>query len=333
MTPHNLIQRILAAYANLPVFLAVMFGLFAVLAYGFACARQRRLLVRWREILDAVAPAHLYRAATVRFDIRIFWFQLLFVTPAVAFVGSLYSAERLARALIAAHGAPALSLAGLPIADTFVQVFAALILGTFGAFAFHYAGHKTPLFWALHKVHHSAEALSPFTAARGHPLDTLLGGSISFVWRTLVVGGALWLTGGGFTPAAISLLGLLGMATLVQDALNHSHVPLSYGWFDRIWVGPLFHHVHHSADLKHRDKNFGGGVPVWDWLFGTLYLPDPSEVLRLGLNDDEIGDANPHNTVRGYMVEPMAAFARELGRLVGLRGLLPLREKVARRAG
>ena len=148
-----------------------------------------------------------------------------------------------------------------------------------------------------------------------------------------MVGAALWLTGGAFTPAALTLLGLLGMATLVQDALNHSHVPLSYGWFDRVWVGPLFHHVHHSADLKHRDKNFGGGVPVWDWLFGTMYLPDPHEALRLGLNDDEIGDANPHNTVRGYMVEPLAAFARELGKLARPKSLLPLREKVARRAG
>ncbi len=315
MTIHHLTRLYLAAYANLPVFLAVMFGLFAVLAYGFACFRQRRLLARWRDILGAVAPADLYKAPTVRFDIRIFWFQLLVVIPAGAFVGSLYSAERLARALIAAQGAPAIPLAGHPIADTLVQVFASVILGSFGAFLFHYAGHRTPLFWSLHKVHHSAEALSPFTAARGHPLDTLLGGSISFVWRTAVVGAALWLTGGVFTPAALTILGLLAMATLVQDALNHSHVPLSYGWFDRLWVGPLFHHVHHSADLKHRDKNFGGGVPVWDWLFGTMYLPDPAEALRLGLNDHEIGEGNPHNAVRGYMIEPMMDFWRELGRL------------------
>ena len=319
MSIHHLTGLYMGAYANLPVFLAVMFGLFAVLAYAFACVKQRRLLAAWRDVRDAVAPATLYRTLTVRFDIKIFWFQLLFVTPAVAFVGSLYSAERLAKLLIAAHGAPAISLGGHPIAATLFQVFASQILGTFGAFLFHYAGHKTPLFWSLHKVHHSAEALSPFTAARGHPIDTLLGGSISFVWRTLVVGVALYVTGGAFTPIALTILGLLGMATLIQDALNHSHVPLSYGWFNRLWVGPLFHHVHHSADLKHRDKNFGGGVPVWDWLFGTMYLPDPDEALRLGLNDAEIGEANPHNTVRGYMIEPMAEFARELLRLV--RGL------------
>ena len=313
----SLTPLVLAAYANLPIFLAVMFGLFAILAYAYAGVRRRALLTSWRDVRDAIAPLAVYQAATVRFDMRIFGFQLLVVTPAVAFVGSLYSAERLAALLVARQGVPALALgAGHPMAATLIQVFASQILGTFGAFIFHYAGHKTPLFWSLHKVHHSAEALSPFTAARGHPIDTLLGGSISFVWRTLVVGVALYFTGAHFTPAALTLLGLLGMATLVQDALNHSHVPLSYGWLDRLWVGPLFHHVHHSADLKHRDKNFGGGIPVWDWLFGTLYLPDPAETLRLGLNDHEIGAANPHNTVRGYMVEPMVEFARELLRLV-----------------
>jgi sterol desaturase/sphingolipid hydroxylase (fatty acid hydroxylase superfamily) len=41
------------------------------------------------------------------------------------------------------------------------------------------------MFWAIHKVHHSAEALSPFTAARGHPLDTLLGIAVGLVSRTL----------------------------------------------------------------------------------------------------------------------------------------------------
>ena len=319
MSIHRLAHLYLAAYANLPVFLAVMFGLFAVLAYGFTCVKQKRLVAAWRDLRDAVAPTAVYKATTVRFDIKIFWFQLLAVTPAVAFVGSLYSAERLAKLLTGHYGAPALSLAGHPIAATLVQVFASQILGTFGAFLFHYVGHNTPLFWSLHKVHHSAEALSPFTATRGHPIDTILGGSISFAWRTMVVGAALYLSGGAFTPATLTLLGLLAMATLVQDALNHSHVPLSYGWFNRLWVGPLFHHVHHSADLKHRDKNFGGGVPLWDWLFGTLYLPDPDEALRLGLNDHEIGEANPHNTVRGYMIEPMAEFGRELIKLVGWR--------------
>jgi sterol desaturase/sphingolipid hydroxylase (fatty acid hydroxylase superfamily) len=304
--------------AQLPQYLAVIFPFFAALAYGYACLRTRTLLRSWSEIREAIVPAQVYRCSTVRFDMSIFPMQLLLVTPAAGYVGSLYTAERFATILAGPHPAPtaAPGLAHALIA-TAVQVFAAEILGTFGAFIFHYAGHKTPLFWSLHKVHHSAEALSPFTVARGHPLDTLLGESVSFVWRTLVVGEALYLTGGRFTPAALAIISILAIASLVQGALNHSHVPLSYGWFNRIWVGPTFHHLHHSAELKHRDRNFGGGIPVWDWLFGTMYLPDPNETYDLGLNEHEIGERNPHNSFKGYLLDPMVEFARELAKLLG----------------
>jgi hypothetical protein len=37
----------------------------------------------------------------------------------------------------------------------------------------------------------------------------------------------------------------------------------------------------------------------------------------LGLNDQELGEHNPHNSFRGYMIDPMKDFALELGRLAG----------------
>ena len=321
-----LIAPYLHELAQLPQYLAVIFPFFAVLAYGYACFKQHSLLTSWRDIREAIFPAAVYKNPTVRFDMSIFLLQLLLVTPAAGYVGSLYTADRFAKILAGAHAAQAASPSLIhTLIATIVQVFAAEILGTFGAFIFHYAGHKTALFWSLHKVHHSAEALSPFTVARGHPLDTLLGESVSFVWRTLVVGEALYLTGGHFTPAALTIITIMAIASLIQGALNHSHVPLSYGWINRIWVGPTFHHLHHSAELKHRDRNFGGGVPVWDWLFGTMYLPAPGETYGLGLNDHEVGERNPHNTFKGYLLDPMVEFGRELGRLIGALFPSPLR--------
>lgn len=318
MLPPPVITQYLHQLAGLPQYLAVVFLLFAVLAYAFACVRKRAVLWSWTDAREAIVPAKVYRCRTVRFDMSIFALQLLLVAPAAGYVGSLYTAERFAQVISRAHAAQAV-WPGFPhpLIATAIQIFSAQILGTFGAFVFHYAGHKTPLFWSLHKVHHSAEALSPFTVARGHPLDTLIGESVSFLWRTVVVGVALYLTGSRFTPAALAVISGLALASLVQDALNHSHVPLSYGWLNRVWVGPTFHHLHHSAELRHRDRNFGGGIPVWDWLFGTMYLPDPEEAFVLGLNDQEFGDRNPHNTLNGYLLNPMCDFARELGKLVG----------------
>ena len=298
-------------------YLAILFLLFPLLAYGFAAFRQWRLIWRWRDLRQALAPAHIYKTQSVRFDISMFWMQIFLILPPVTYVGALYTAGQFAKVLNAHLGAPTIGLgAGHPIVATTIQVLTSELLGTFGAYIFHYAGHKVPLFWTLHQVHHSTDALSPFTAVRGHPVDTVLGVVIGEAWRVVVVGAALYFTGGGFTPTAISLFAILSLASLVQAALNHTHVPLCYGWFNRFWVGPSFHQIHHSAELKHRDKNLGGGVPIWDWVFGTLYLPQPGETYVMGLNEESLGEANPHNSFRGYMIEPMVAFREELGRLL-----------------
>ena len=36
---------------------------------------------------------------------------------------------------------------------------------------------------------------------------------------------------------------------------------------------PAHHQVHHSANPKHFNKNFGSCLALWDWMFGTLYVP------------------------------------------------------------
>ena len=43
-----------------------------------------------------------------------------------------------------------------------------------GIFVAHYLQHKVPFLWAFHKVHHSAEVLTPITVYRMHPVDDLL---------------------------------------------------------------------------------------------------------------------------------------------------------------
>jgi len=298
-------------------YLAILFLLFPALAYAYAAVKARRLLWRWRDLREALAPAHIYQTPSVRFDILMFWVQIFLILPPLVYIGALYTAHQFAGFLHASFGAPPIALgAGHPIAATTVQVLTSEVLGTFGAYIFHYAGHKVPLFWTLHQVHHSTDALSPFTAVRGHPVDTVLGLIVGEAWRAVIVGLALYLTGGAFTTTAISLFGILVLAGLVQGALNHSHVPLCYGWFNRFWVGPTFHQIHHSAEPRHRDKNLGAAIPVWDWVFGTLYLPQPGETYILGLNEQSLGDANPHNSWRGYMIEPMIAFGVEFARLV-----------------
>jgi sterol desaturase/sphingolipid hydroxylase (fatty acid hydroxylase superfamily) len=57
--------------------------------------------------------------------------------------------------------------------------------------------------------------------------------------------------------------------------LQHSHMWIAFrGVLGRIFVSPAHHQVHHSANPKHFNKNFGSCLALWDWMFGTLYVPE-----------------------------------------------------------
>jgi hypothetical protein len=45
--------------------------------------------------------------------------------------------------------------------------------------------------------------------------------------------------------------------------------------------------LHHSSDPVHFDKNFGASLALWDWLFGTLHIPQrQNEHIRFGTHGD-----------------------------------------------
>ena len=70
--------------------------------------------------------------------------------------------------------------------------------------------------------------------------------------------------------------------------LRHSHIPIRYGRaLEHILISPMQHQVHHSSDPRHHDKNFGEIFAFWDWMFGTLYVPEPDEDLVFGIADSE----------------------------------------------
>ena len=68
-----------------------------------------------------------------------------------------------------------MSAAGLPEWGTRVLLTIVLFLAyELGYWLHHYLCHRVPLFWEFHKVHHTANVLTPITAFRVHPVDTWL---------------------------------------------------------------------------------------------------------------------------------------------------------------
>lgn len=174
------------------------------------------------------------------------------------------------------------------IAFTIVLVLA----WDFGATYAHYLKHKVPLLWEFHKVHHSAEVLTPVTALRRHPVDMLVGSLVTTL--SLGVATGLWFVTVGKGTEAITIFGAwagIYIWRLLGYNLRHSHIWISYGDFwNRVFISPAQHQIHHSTEEMHYDKNFGHIFSFWDAMFGTLYLPRHEERVRFGIDENEMED-------------------------------------------
>jgi sterol desaturase/sphingolipid hydroxylase (fatty acid hydroxylase superfamily) len=156
----------------------------------------------------------------------------------------------------------------------------------FSTYVTHGLHHRWPLLWEFHKVHHSAEVMTPATVYRKHPVYNVL----SDVSDALLVGPAqgLVLFAFGATPEPLLLFGgnaIFGVFHLLGSNLRHSHIWWSFGpALSRILISPAQHQIHHSKAPEHWNKNFGEAFALWDWLFGTLYVPGRSpEPLEFGI--------------------------------------------------
>lgn len=194
-------------------------------------------------------------------------------------------------------------------ADPLTVAFVALLVGDFGVFFGHYLGHKVPLFWIFHQIHHSAEVLTPVTVYRGHPIDALMGGIVMSLVTALAA--VSYTTTSGDPVGELTILGLNVFTFFFYLAgyhLRHSHIWISYGpivsW---IFQSPAQHQIHHSKDPKHWDKNFGFVFSIWDILFGTLYIPREKESLQMGIAN---ANSEDFSTVSKLYVLPVVKAAR-----------------------
>jgi creatinine amidohydrolase/Fe(II)-dependent formamide hydrolase-like protein/sterol desaturase/sphingolipid hydroxylase (fatty acid hydroxylase superfamily) len=167
-------------------------------------------------------------------------------------------------------------------------LFLALV-ADFALFFSHYLQHKIPWLWEFHKVHHTAEVMTPITVHRMHPVDSLLAFGMGGLMSGAALGCIHFLMGDqvvlynvGGTDIILILFYLAGYN------LRHSHVWWSWGpVFSRIFISPAQHQIHHSDAPRHFDKNMGFTFAIWDGLFGTLYVPKEKEALTFGLGPKE----------------------------------------------
>ncbi len=158
-----------------------------------------------------------------------------------------------------------------------------------GIFAAHYLQHKVPVLWEFHKVHHSAEVLTPITVYRMHPVDDLLSGTFVGALTGALHGVfALVCADGVGAITVLEVNALLFVYYVAGYNLRHTHVWLPYPRIlSHILISPAQHQIHHSKAPRHFDRNIGFIFAFWDWMAGTLYVPRGKEDFEFGLDGDE----------------------------------------------
>jgi sterol desaturase/sphingolipid hydroxylase (fatty acid hydroxylase superfamily) len=186
-----------------------------------------------------------------------------------------------------------------------------LIVTDLAFFASHWLQHRVGWLWEFHKVHHSAQVLHPFTVARRHPVDAAAEASIIAAALGALYGLSGWLSDGALDSVRILGVNALLFVFLLTFNLQHSHVWLSYGRLDRVFISPAAHQLHHSSDPRHFG-NYGNVLALWDWIFGTLVRRSDIEQLRVGLHGQE--DLEYTSMLRLYLW-PFVKLARRIASL------------------
>jgi sterol desaturase/sphingolipid hydroxylase (fatty acid hydroxylase superfamily) len=125
---------------------------------------------------------------------------------------------------------------------------------------FHRLQHRSALLWRTHEAHHSVKDVDFVAGSRSHPIEILINQTIEY--------------------APIVLLGAHPDVALMKALIDatwgmwiHSNVGVRTGPLQYVLNGPEMHRWHHSAHYTGIGFNFGTKLAIWDWIFGTAYLP------------------------------------------------------------
>ncbi|PWL39612.1 sterol desaturase [Flagellimonas aquimarina] len=141
----------------------------------------------------------------------------------------------------------------------------------------HVLLHKFPFLWRFHQVHHSVKEMGFAAHLRYHWMENIF-------YKPLKTFGVMIL--GGFEPEQAYIV---HFAAIAIGHLNHANIKLTYGPLKYLLNNPVMHLYHHSYILP-KGKfgvNFGISLSLWDYLFGTNYIPESSGKIELGYPGDQ----------------------------------------------
>lgn len=147
--------------------------------------------------------------------------------------------------------------ANIPI---WIQVVFFLITHDIYIYWMHRWQHSNKWLWRIHEAHHSPKKVDWLSGSRSHAVEILINQTIEFIPIVLL-------------GAPVEVIAYKGVISAIWGMYIHANINVQTGKLQLLINGPEMHRWHHSTG-KGRNRNFATKFAVWDWIWGTAYLPD-----------------------------------------------------------
>ena len=157
------------------------------------------------------------------------------------------------------------------------QLLTMFVIADFIQWNVHRQLHKQAFLWKFHKIHHSVKEMGFAAHFRFHFLETIVYKTVQYIPLAMI----------GF---GIEQFFVVHMFSVFIGHLNHANVGWNYGIFGYIFNNPGMHIWHHSKALPKEHPfgmNYGISLSIWDYLFGTAYVPNNGRDIEIGFAGDE----------------------------------------------
>lgn len=164
--------------------------------------------------------------------------------------------------MVFSYAATSLNLGLLPESSPLTWIFA-FILYDLCYYWMHRLHHEYKLLWATHVVHHHGEEFNLSTAMRQT--------STGFLWKWIFFLPMLM----AGVPAKV-FVAVGGLNLVYQFWVHTVHIG-KLGWYEKYFITPSNHRIHHAKNPEYIDANYGGVFIIWDRIFGT-YIEEKDDL-------------------------------------------------------
>ena len=151
------------------------------------------------------------------------------------------------------------------------QLLFLFVLSDFLQWNIHRLLHHVPWLWNFHKVHHSVEEMGFAAHLRYHWMETIVYKGLQYIPLAMI----------GFGLQDFFIVHIFSVAI---GHFNHANLNITWGPLKYILNSPNMHIWHHARHLPEGklSVNYGISLSIWDYLFGTAWVPRSGRNEALG---------------------------------------------------